>query len=109
MGYIGAREELSIMSTKRRTMSPEFKAKVALEAIRGLTTVNELAAKYQIHPNQITKWKKQVTENLASLFADGRAKPKKDESAETIDRLYREVGQLQCDLSWLKKKHKIDD
>ena len=43
MGYIGAREELSIMSTKRRTMSPEFKAKVTLEAIRGLTTVNELA------------------------------------------------------------------
>ena len=97
------------MSTKRRTMSPEFKAKVALEAIRGVQTVNEIAAKYQIHPNQVTKWKKQATENIASLFADGRAKTKKDESAETIDRLYREVGQLQCDLSWLKKKHKIDE
>ena len=97
------------MSTKRRTISPEFKTKVALEAIRGLTTVNEIAAKYQIHPNQVTRWKKQATENMPSLFADGRAKVKKDESAETIDRLYREVGQLQCDLSWLKKKHQIDD
>ena len=97
------------MSTKRRTISPEFKAKVALVAIRGVITVNEIAAKYQVHPNQVTKWKKQVTENLASLFADGRAKTKKDESTETIDRLYREVGQLQCDLSWLKKKHRIDD
>lgn len=90
-------------------MSPDFKAKVALEAIRGLTTVNEIAAKYQVHPNQITKWKKQVTENLPSLFTDGRSKVKKDDSTETIDRLYREVGQLQCDLSWLKKKHQIDD
>ena len=97
------------MSTKRRTISPEFKAKVAMEAIRGLTTVNEIAAKYRIHPNQVTKWKKQAAENMSSLFADGRAKAKKDESAETIDRLYREVGQLQCDLSWLKKKHQIDD
>lgn len=97
------------MGKPRRTMSPEFKAKVALEAIRGVTTVNEIAAKYKVHPNQITKWKKLATENMASLFSDGRAKVKKDDSAETIDRLYREVGQLQCDLSWLKKKHKIDD
>ena len=91
------------MSTKRRTMSPEFKTKVVLEAIRGVTTINEVAAKYQIHPNQVTKWKKQTTENRPSLFADGRTKIKKDESTETIDRLYREAGQLQCDLSWLKK------
>lgn len=97
------------MGRTRRTISAETKAKIALEAIRGLLTVNELATKYKVHPNQISKWKKQATDNMASLFADGRAKEKKDESAETIDRLYREVGQLQCDLSWLKKKHQIDD
>ena len=97
------------MTVKRKTINPETKAKVALEAIRGLATVNEIAVKYQIHPNMVTKWKKQATENLATLFVDGRRKSKKDDSAETIDRLYREVGQLQCDLSWLKKKHNIDE
>ena len=97
------------MVKKRRTISPEMKAKIALEAIRGLLTVNELAAKHNVHPNQISKWKKQATDNMGVLFADGRAKEKKDDSTETIDRLYREVGQLQCDLSWLKKKHQIDE
>jgi transposase-like protein len=97
------------MGKSRQTISPETKAKIALEAIRGLVTINELAAKYKVHPNLISKWKKQATDNMASLFADGRAKIKRDDSAETIERLYREVGQLQCDLSWLKKKHQIDD
>ena len=97
------------MPRSRRTISPETKAKIALEAIRGVVTVNELAAKYKVHPNQISKWKKQATDNMASLFADGRVKEKKDDADETIERLYREVGQLQCDLSWLKKKHQIDD
>ena len=97
------------MAKNRRTISPEMKAKIALEAIRGVVTVNELAAKYKVHPNQISKWKKQATDNMASLFADGRVKEKKDDADETIERLYREVGQLQCDLSWLKKKHQIDD
>ena len=91
------------MGRTRRTISPETKAKIALEAIRGLQTVNELATKYKVHPNQISKWKKQATDNMASLFTDGHVKEKKDESTETIARLYREVGQLQCDLSWLKK------
>ena len=97
------------MGKKRQTFSKDFKAKVTLEALREESTIQEIAVKYGVHPNQISKWKKQATDNMASLFADGRVKEKKDDSAETIDRLYREVGQLQCDLSWLKKKHQIDD
>jgi len=89
---------------KRTTISAETKAKVALEAIRGLTTVNEIAVKYQIHPNMVTKWKKQATENLASIFADGRTKEKeKDDSKEKIELLCQEVGHLLCSLSRLKK------
>jgi putative transposase len=92
------------MSRKRKTFSADFKAKVALEAIRGISTTAEIALKHKVHPNQITKWKKQVQENLAVLFADGRSKTNKVDDQRLKERLYQQIGQLQFELDWLKKK-----
>ena len=92
------------MSKRRKTFSAEFKAKVALEAIRGVSTTAEIALRHKVHPNQITKWKKQVQDNLAALFADGRSKTNKCEDEGLKDRLYQQIGQLQFELDWLKKK-----
>ena len=88
---------------KRRRFSDEFKAKVALEAIKGQKTANELAQEFGIHVNQINLWKKQLMESAPKVFSRG-----KDREAERIerdrDRLYRKVGQLQVEVDWLKKK-----
>jgi transposase-like protein len=92
------------MARQRKTFSAEFKAKVALEAIRGISTTAEIALRYKVHPNQITKWKKQAQDNLAALFADGRSKTNKGEDDRLKDRLYQQIGQLQFELDWLKKK-----
>ena len=87
----------------RRKFSDEFKAKVAIEAIKGDKTAKELAQEYGIHINQITLWKKQLLEVALQAFSRG-----KDKEAERLkkekDRLYRKVGQLQIEVDWLKKK-----
>lgn len=92
------------MARQRKTFSADFKAKVALEAIRGGATTSEIASKHKVHPNQITKWKKQAQENLAALFADGRAKANKADDDRLKERLFQQIGQLQFELDWLKKK-----
>ncbi|WP_139796540.1 transposase [Desulfacinum hydrothermale] len=87
----------------RRRFSDEFKARVALEAIKGQRTANELAQEFGIHVNQINLWKKQLLEAAPKVFSRG-----KDREAERIeqerDRLYRQVGQLQVEVDWLKKR-----
>jgi transposase-like protein len=88
---------------KKRKHSPAFKAKVALEAARGQKTVPELARQYKVHPSQIQKWKKTMLEGLPELFADGRRRPE-TEHDELIAALYQQIGQLQVELDWLKKK-----
>jgi len=92
------------MSRTRKTFSGEFKAKVALEAIRGLKTLNELAREYQVHPNAISLWKKQMLDNLPEIFASKRG-PKVEGNEELTDKLYRQIGKLQVELEWLKKKY----
>jgi len=88
---------------RRRRFGAAFKAKVALEAIKGLRTINEIAAEYEVHPNQVTKWKKQALEDLPNIFSSGRAKRDiTDEAAK--NRLYEEIGRLKVELDWLKKK-----
>ena len=69
------------MKKLRKTYSPQFKSKVALEAIRGQLTINQLAQKYQLHPNQITQWKKQAVDALPDLFADKRRTVSQDDEA----------------------------
>ena len=88
---------------KRRRHGAEFKSKVALEAIKGAKTINELASRYEVHPTQIVSWKKEVLEELPRIFSSGRERrEKKDE--ELTARLYEQIGQLQVELNWLKKK-----
>lgn len=89
--------------TQRRRHSAEFKAKVALEAVRGLRTANEIASTYEVHPVQVAQWKKQALAELPQLFADRRAKAAQEE--ETLRAaLYQQIGQLKVELDWLEKK-----
>jgi putative transposase len=93
------------MTMQRRRHSGEFKAKVALEAIRGERTINELAAEYEVYPVQITQWKKLALEELPRIFSSQRgAKPKEQEAEALKAALYQQIGQLKLELDWLKKK-----
>ena len=88
---------------RRSRYSAELKAKVALEAIRGQKTVNEIASQYDVHPNQVGTWKKQALESLPKVFSNGKAKSIEEEQAR-LDALYQQIGQLQVELSFLKKR-----
>jgi len=91
------------MKQGRKNHSAEFKARVALEAVKGIKSMAELASEYEVHPNQISKWKKQVLTELPGIFSDRRKREADGE--ETLKaRLYQQIGQLQVELEWLKKK-----
>ena len=91
------------MTKQRKTYSAELKAKIALEAIKGQRTVNEIASQYGVHPNQVTNWKKQVVEELPQLFSLARQRAAQAEE-EIKAQLYQQIGQLKVELDWLKKK-----
>ncbi len=90
------------MTTQRRQHSGAFKAKVALEAIRGERTVNEMAADYGVHPVQITQWKRVALDALPDLFSSRRGATHKEEEAFKAA-LYQQIGQRKVALDWLKK------
>ena len=92
--------------TKRKIFSGEFKAKVALEAIRGIRTVNEIGQAFGVHPTQVGTWKKELQEQASSLF-DGKRGPKPADPSASPERLYSEIGRLKMELDWLKKKSGI--
>lgn len=89
------------MTQKRTRHSAEFKAKVALEAAKDINTLNELAAKYGIHPAQISQWKKQLLDGMASIFSSQK---KKTDDTQQLDNLYRQIGEVTVQRDWLKKK-----
>jgi transposase len=89
------------MKTRRR-FSAEFKAKVALEAIRGERTISELATKHQLHPNQITQWKRQAIDNLAKAFDDKASDAQVGREAE-VTKLHAKIGQLVVERDFLAK------
>ena len=91
---------------KRQIFSGELKAKVALEATRGLRTINEMAQNFGVHPTQVGLWKKELQEQAASLFEVKRG-PKPVELSASPERLYAEIGRLKMELDWLKKKSGI--
>ena len=91
------------MSRKRRVFGATLRAKVALAAVRGDKTTAELAAKFDVHANQVSKWKKQLLEGAAELFADGRRRKQDDASADEQE-LYEQIGRLKMEVEWLKKK-----
>ena len=88
---------------QRKHHSAEFKAKVALEAIKGLKTINAIASDLGVHPTQITQWKKQALEALPDAFSTRRSQLIKDQESLTAE-LYQQIGQLKVELDWLKKK-----
>jgi len=89
------------MKTRRR-FTAEFKAKVALEAIRGERTISELATKHELHPNQITQWKRQAVENLAKAFDDKASDAQVGREAE-VTKLHAKIGQLVVERDFLAK------
>lgn len=91
------------MSRKRRLFDGAFKAKVALDAIRGLKTVSELAAVHKVHPTQITLWKKQLLEGAATVFESGAVKKAAIDEPSSAE-LYEQIGRLKIELDWVKKK-----
>ena len=92
---------------KRKVHTPEFKAKVGLEALRGAKTVNEIAQQYGVHPVQIGQWKKEIQEQARTLF-EGKRGPKPVAAYQEPDLLYSEIGKLKVELDWLKKKSGIN-
>ena len=91
---------------KRKNFTGELKAKVALEAIRGIKTVNEIGQEFGVHPTQVGLWKKELQEQASSLFEAKRGVKAIDPSASS-ERLYSEIGRLKMELDWLKKKSGI--
>lgn len=91
------------MATTRKQYSPKFKAKVALEAVRGERTLSQLASQIHVHPVQSGQWRKTALEQLPDLFIDGRKNKQSGADVEK-DALYEEIGRLKVELDWLKKK-----
>jgi transposase len=91
------------MTTTRKQYSPKFKARVAIEAIRGDKTLSQLGSQFKVHPIQIAKWRKSALDQLPELFVDGRKGKSRNGEAES-DALYEEIGRLKVELDWLQKK-----
>jgi len=96
------------MGSMRRRYDGSFKAKVALEAIKGERTIAEIASESGVHPNQIAKWKKQLLEEAPEIFSHGR-KHTKRKTEDLESELYKQIGQLKVELDWLKKKSQLFD
>ncbi len=90
------------MTKPRRRFSAEEKARVALEAIKGQRTRNEIASQYGVHPTQIAEWKKQALARLPELFSRPASRGEADLEVATAP-LYQKIGQLKVELDWLKK------
>jgi len=91
------------MVRKRKTHSKEFKAKVAMEAIKGTHTITELATRYRLHPNQITQWKRQLIQGAGVIFERGQSDCATDVETLTAP-LYQEIGRLKMEINFLQKK-----
>jgi putative transposase len=91
------------MARTRRRFDAGFKAKVALEAIRGLKTISEIAKQFRVHPNQVTLWKKQLLSGAEQVFETPGGKTSKGDEPEAAE-LYEQIGRLKVELEWVKKK-----
>ena len=91
---------------QRKVFSAEFKAKVAMEALAGRRTVNEIAGTHEVHPNQVSLWKREAQEGLKTLFERKRGR-RGPEDHQDFEMLYSQIGRLQVQLEWLKKKSGI--
>lgn len=90
----------------RRKFDARFKAKVALEAIKGEKTLSQLSSDYGVHPNQISKWKKELLKGMSEIFNKNNVKQENNQK-EKIENLYQSIGELKVENDWLKKKLEI--
>ena len=88
---------------QRRNFGKGFKAKVAIEAIKGEKTINEIASIYEVHPNQVSKWKKQALERLPDAMANARTKESRNGRPVTEEKLHQKIGQQAVEIDFLKK------
>lgn len=86
------------MPKQRKTYSAEFKARVAVAAIKGQETINEIASRFDVHPNLVGLWKKQALEELPGVFSDRRARDARDDE-DLRNRLFQQIGQLKVELA----------
>lgn len=91
------------METRRKQHSAEFKTRVVLDALSGQHTLSELAAKYELHPIQIAKWKTQFIKEAPIIFSRGKEK-ETEEKDKLIEALYKKVGKAEMEVEWLQKK-----
>ena len=89
--------------SKRKTYTAAFKAKVGLEAIRGVKTVNQIGQEHGVHPVQVGQWQREIHDRAESLFTAKRG-PRKADGPGDADPLYGEIGRMKVELDWLKKK-----
>jgi transposase-like protein len=89
------------MIKHRKQYSPEFKAKVALAALKNEGTTAELAARYQVHPSMVTSWKRELMEGAADLFDKGQKNKRQNDA--TVNELYQKIGQLKVENDFLSK------
>jgi len=91
------------MTQKRKQYNMQFKFKVALDAAKGVKTINQLASDYDLHPNQVSSWKKQLVEAGPTLFNRQIDRRQQQQVAQEAE-LYEQIGRLKMELEWLKKK-----
>ena len=91
------------MTQKRKQYNMQFKFKVALDAIKGVKTINQLASDYDLHPNQVSSWKKQLVEEGPTLFNRQLDRRQEQQAAQEAE-LYEQIGRFKMELEWLKKK-----
>jgi transposase-like protein len=92
----------------KKEFSSEYKAKVALEAVKGIKSISEIASAYSVHPTQIGFWRKQLLERLPVLFSDKRTKEGKTQE-RLIDELYKKIGKREIEIEWMKKNLQLMD
>lgn len=89
----------------RRKFTADFKAKVVIEALKERSTLEEIARKYEIHPNQITTWKKEFLANASRIFSGGEQDAHSKEQQEAmVEKLFTQIGRQKVEIDWLKKK-----
>ena len=88
----------------RKKIDPAIKAKAALDALKGELTIAEIAAKYQVHPNMVTGWRRELLDNASGIFDHAKERRAADDIQEKIDDLHKTIGEITMENDWLKKK-----